>query len=76
MTGNTPWVIPSTIFEGLIEYYSEDDENLLKKIPADQKDLMLNNDRWWSSDPYNSLPVAPINIRNLKQNFMLLLPEL
>lgn len=67
MTGNSPWVIPGPILEGLIKYYLEDNQNLIKKLAPDQKNLMLNNARWWNSDAYNLLPVKPVNIGDLKR---------
>lgn len=45
-----PWVISRDIALELMDYYHESNKNLLNLIPAEQRNLMLNDERWWDYD--------------------------
>jgi hypothetical protein len=62
----TPWVVPYRLTRSLIEYFLEDNKNLLTKISSIQKKDMESNNSWWSADCYLEKLVRPANQKHLK----------
>jgi len=60
------WIMPSDFSKALIEYFRDDNKNLLSVLPSDQQNRMKIDDLWWSSEAYLTRTIRPLRARNLK----------
>jgi hypothetical protein len=66
----TPWIMPPHFSGALIQYFRDDNENLLSILSSDEQKQMKLDDLWWSTEPYLARAIRPLMARNLKADVL------
>lgn len=56
--GSTPWVLRQRMVSELLPFYRKDNERLLETLPAEQRQKMQGDARWWDAAHYLQRPVG------------------
>lgn len=63
--GKNPWVLKYPQVEQLIEFYRQDNEQLVDILPTEQSKKMLRDPRWWQAETYAARNVSPPSVKKL-----------
>jgi hypothetical protein len=58
ITGKVPFVIERHLVSRLVDYYRESNERLASMLSDEQRQVMLNDNRWWSGGSYDNRKVC------------------
>jgi hypothetical protein len=64
--GKSPWVLRPKMIGPLIEFYRQENERLVRKLPEEQRQKILGDPRWWDAEVYAQRETSKVMVGKLR----------